>query len=91
VLVGALLVLVALAYFRTRIPHVLLFWTSFVLTRPLGATVGDFFDKPLAQGGLNVSPSLASAIIAVFIVVCILVIPQHPGAHPGRAAAAGEM
>jgi uncharacterized membrane-anchored protein len=83
---GALLLMVALAYFFTRISHVLLFWVAFILTRPLGATVGDFFDKPLAQGGLNVSRPLASAIIAAFIVICILVLPQRAGVHPGRAA-----
>lgn len=84
---GALLALIALAYSRTRISHVLLFWAAFILTRPLGATVGDFFDKPLAQGGLNVSRPLASAIIAAFILVCIVVFPQRAGAHPQRAAA----
>jgi len=83
---GALLALLALAYWRTRISHVLLFWAAFILTRPLGATVGDFFDKPLAEGGLNVSRALASAIIAAFILVCILVFPQRAGAHPKGAA-----
>jgi uncharacterized membrane-anchored protein len=76
-LFSALLVIVAAAYYRTRISHVLLFWTAFILTRPLGATVGDFFDKPFAQGGLNVSRPLASAIIAAFIVICLLVFPQR--------------
>ncbi len=79
---GALLLLVAIAYYRTRISHVTLFWTAFILTRPLGATVGDFFDKPIAQGGLNVSRPLASAIIALFILACILLIPQRAGRHP---------
>jgi len=82
---GALLALDALAYWRSRISHVLLFWAAFILTRPLGATVGDFFDKPLAQGGLNVSRPLASAIIAAFILLCILVFPQRAGAHPQSA------
>jgi uncharacterized membrane-anchored protein len=83
---GALLVLLALAYWRTRISHVTLFWAAFILTRPLGATVGDFFDKPIAQGGLNVSRPLASAIIAAFILLCILVFPQRAGTHPKSAA-----
>jgi uncharacterized membrane-anchored protein len=83
---GALLALIALAYWRTRISHVLLFWAAFILTRPLGATVGDFFDKPIAQGGLNVSRPLASAIIAAFILLCILVFPQRAGTHPKNAA-----
>ncbi len=82
---GALLILVGIAYYRTRISHVTLFWTAFILTRPLGATVGDFFDKPVAQGGLNVSRPLASAIIAVFILACILILPQRAGSHPKPA------
>jgi uncharacterized membrane-anchored protein len=87
---GALLALIALAYWRTRISHVLLFWAAFILTRPLGATVGDFFDKPIAQGGLNVSRPLASAILAALILVCIVVFPQRAGRHPKSAAAAGR-
>jgi uncharacterized membrane-anchored protein len=83
---GALLALLALAYYFTRISRVWLFWAAFILTRPLGATVGDFFDKPIAAGGLNVSRPLASAIIAVFILICLLVIPQRPGSHPREAA-----
>jgi uncharacterized membrane-anchored protein len=81
----AALAVVALLYFATSISRVLLFWAAFILTRPLGATVGDFFDKPLAKGGLNVSRPLASAIIGVIIVVCIVLIPQRPGVHPGSA------
>ena len=72
----------AALYFLTSLSRVALFWTAFILTRPLGATVGDFFDKPIAQGGLNVSRPLASAIIAAFILVCILTIPQRAGSHP---------
>jgi uncharacterized membrane-anchored protein len=86
VIFGAVLALVALAYFRTRISRVLLFWMAFILTRPLGATIGDYFDKPIAHGGLNVSRPLASAIIAAVIVVCILVLPQRAGTHPGAAS-----
>lgn len=82
---GAALAVVAAAYFWTRISHVLLFWAAFILTRPLGATVGDFFDKPVAQGGLNVSRPFASAIIAGFIVICVLAFPQQAGTHPGAA------
>jgi uncharacterized membrane-anchored protein len=77
----ALLFIVAAAYFWTRISHVMLFWAAFILTRPLGATVGDFFDKPHAQGGLDVSRPLASAIIAAFIVLCIFIFPQRAGTH----------
>jgi uncharacterized membrane-anchored protein len=87
-LFGAALALLALAYYRTRISHVLLFWAAFILTRPLGATVGDFFDKPLSQGGLDISRPLATGIIAIFILVCILVLPQRAGTHPRSSASA---
>jgi uncharacterized membrane-anchored protein len=83
----AALAIVAMLYFWTRVSHVLLFWSAFILTRPLGATVGDFFDKPVAQGGLNFSRPLASAVIAVFIVACILLLPQRAATHPGTAEA----
>jgi len=78
----AALVVVAAVYYWTGISRVLLFWAAFILTRPLGATVGDFFDKPHSQGGLDISRPLASAIIAAFILSCLLLIPQRPGAHP---------
>jgi uncharacterized membrane-anchored protein len=79
---GAALALVAAAYFWTAISHVTLFWAAFILTRPLGATVGDFFDKPIAEGGLDVSRPLASAIIAAVIIACIFIFPQRAGDHP---------
>jgi len=66
---------------------VVLFWMAFILTRPLGATVGDFFDKPVSDGGLNISRPLATAIIGALIILCILLIPQRPGRHPGTAEA----
>lgn len=81
VVFGAALVITAALYFGTRVSHVLLFWTAFILTRPLGATVGDFLDKPLAKGGLDLSRPLASAVLAVAIVVLILIIPQRAGAR----------
>lgn len=74
----AMLAVVAVLYYRTNISRVTLFWAAFILTRPLGATVGDFFDKPIAQGGLDLSRPLASAILAAFIVACILILPQRP-------------
>jgi uncharacterized membrane-anchored protein len=83
-LFGTLLALIAAGYFWTRLSHVLLFWAAFIMTRPLGATVGDFFDKPLNQGGLDVSRPLASAILAGFILVCLLLFPQRAGSHPQR-------
>ena len=73
---AALLVLVA-AYYRTRISHVLLFWLAFIVTRPLGATLGDLFDKPVAEGGLAFSRPLASVVLAAFILVCLLALPQR--------------
>jgi uncharacterized membrane-anchored protein len=76
---GAALAVVAAVYLWTQISHVLLFWAAFILTRPLGATVGDFLDKPVDQGGLAFSRPIASAIIAVLIVACILLLPQRAG------------
>ena len=70
-------------YLWTNVSRVFLFWTAFILTRPFGATVGDFLDKPVSAGGLNFSRPLASAIIAGFIVVCLFVLPQRAGRHPG--------
>lgn len=82
---GALALLVALYKF-TRTSHVMLFWTAFILTRPLGATVGDFFDKPIAQGGLDMSRPLASLVLALFIAAAITVLPQRAGSLPEPAA-----
>jgi len=82
----AALAVVAALYYWTAVSHVLLFWAAFILTRPLGATVGDFFDKPLDKGGLNVSRPLATALIAGFIIACIIFIPQRAGTHPGQSA-----
>lgn len=81
-LFGAGLVVLAGAYYFTRISRVALFWAAFVLTRPLGATVGDFFDKPIDQGGLAISRPLASLILAVAIVVLVSLIPQRAGRDP---------
>jgi len=84
---GALLIVAAL-YFWSAISRVLLFWAAFILTRPLGATVGDLLDKPVSHGGLALSRPLASAILAAVIIVCILVFPQRPGGHPAAVARA---
>jgi uncharacterized membrane-anchored protein len=81
-LFGAALALLAIAYFTTRISRVALFWAAFILTRPLGATVGDFLDKPAAKGGLELSRPLATLVIAVAIVALIAILPQRPGSHP---------
>ena len=82
------LALLAAAYFFTNISRVFLFWAAFILTRPLGASVGDFLDKPVSDGGLAFSRPIASAIIAAFIILCILVLPQRAGRHPGEPATA---
>ena len=79
---GAALGVVVALYRWTGVSRVLLFWAAFILTRPLGATVGDFLDKPLSEGGLGFSRPLASAIIGIFMVTCVLLIPQRPGVHP---------
>jgi uncharacterized membrane-anchored protein len=73
---GALLVIVAL-YYLTEVSRTVLFWSAFVLTRPLGAVVGDFLDKPLAQGGLDLSRYSATAALLAAIVILVLVLPQR--------------
>jgi uncharacterized membrane-anchored protein len=75
---GGLLLLTALLYFLTSFPHVILFWAGFILTRPLGATVGDFLDKPIAKGGLALSRYTASLALLVVIIALILIFPQKP-------------
>ncbi|MEO8547503.1 MAG: hypothetical protein ABI422_03960 [Sphingomicrobium sp.] len=87
VVFGAALAVLAILYFAIRINHVGLFWAAFILTRPLGATVGDWLDKPVAKGGLEFSRPLASAVLAVVIVVLIVLLPQRPGRRPGLAEA----
>ena len=81
------LAVVVLLYYFTDISRVLLFWAAFILTRPLGATIGDFLDKPISDGGLALSRPLASAAIAAIIIVCVLVLPQRAGRHPGAQEA----
>jgi uncharacterized membrane-anchored protein len=93
---GALVFTVGLAavaalYYWTSVSRVTLFWVAFILTRPLGATVGDFLDKPVDNGGLALSRPLASAVIAAIIVVLVIVLPQRPGRHPGQAKAARDV
>jgi uncharacterized membrane-anchored protein len=62
-----------------------LFWAAFILTRPLGATVGDWLDKPLGKGGLELSRPAASAVLAVVILALIAILPQRPGSHPAAS------
>jgi uncharacterized membrane-anchored protein len=84
----AALAIVAAAYYWTNASRVLLFWAAFILTRPLGATVGDFLDKPVRDGGLALSRPLASAVIAAFIIICVLLLPQRAGQHPTQSGSA---
>lgn len=81
---GAGLALVAAAYFFTNISRTALFWSAFILTRPLGATLGDLIDKPVDDGGLNFNRFYASVILAAIIAACVVLIPQKPGRHPDR-------
>jgi len=75
---GALLAVVAVAYYRTRISHAALFWAAFILTRPLGAVVGDFLDKPVSHGGLALSRYSASATLIMLILAFIFLFPHGP-------------
>ncbi len=84
---AAALAVVAALYYWTKVSKVLLFWAAFVLTRPLGATVGDFLDKPHDHGGLALSRAVASLVIAGLVVMGVLLLPQRPGSHP---AASGQ-
>jgi len=81
---GVALAILALLYFSTKVSRVALFWAAFILTRPLGATVGDWLDKPLGKGGLELSRPLASAVLAAVIVGLIALLPQRPGRHPAE-------
>jgi uncharacterized membrane-anchored protein len=74
---GGALMLIAILHFRTKASATLLFWAAFILTRPLGAVVGDFLDKPIARGGLELNRYAASAVLLAFIVGCIAFLPQR--------------
>lgn len=77
VIFATLLALVVVGYYRTKISHTLLFWVAFILTRPLGAVVGDFLDKPIEKGGLALSRYSASATLLIIMVACIVIFPQR--------------
>jgi uncharacterized membrane-anchored protein len=85
-LFGLGLAVLAGLYFVTGVSRVALFWAAFILTRPLGATAGDLLDKPASEGGMALSRPLATAVIAVFILLCIAVLPQRAGRYPGQPA-----
>jgi uncharacterized membrane-anchored protein len=78
IIFGSLLALVAAAYLWTRISRTALFWAAFVLTRPLGAVLGDFLDKPIEHGGLAMSRYAASAALLGLITICILLFRHRP-------------
>jgi len=81
------LAITAALYYWTDVSRVLLFWAAFILTRPLGATLGDFLDKPLDHGGLALSRPVASAVIAAIMISLIMALPQRAGSHPRSAHA----
>ena len=85
---GAALLVLAAAYYFTSISRVFLFWAAFILTRPLGATLGDLFDKPVAHGGFGFGRTTATVILVAAMVALILVLPQRAGLHPGLPSAA---
>jgi len=87
VVFAAGLAVAAALYYWTDVSRVLLFWAAFILTRPLGATLGDFLDKPLNHGGLALSRPMASAIIAAIMISSILLLPQRAGSHPVESRA----
>lgn len=80
---GSALALLGGLYYGTRVSRTFLFWTAFILTRPLGATVGDWIDKPLSKGGLELSRPVATAVLAGLILALILLLPQRASRHPG--------
>ena len=81
------LAMIAAAYFWTDISRTLLFWGAFILTRPLGATLGDWLDKPLDDGGLAFSRFYATGILAAVILACVVFLPQRAGSHAAKPEA----
>jgi len=82
VVFGGILSLIAIVYYKTTLARAVLFWAAFILTRPLGAVLGDFLDKPLNHGGLALSRYSASATLFLLMLACILIFPQR-AAHKG--------
>ena len=85
---GAGLLVLAAMYYFTSVSRVFLFWAAFILTRPLGATLGDLLDKPIGAGGFAFSRFEATALLVAAMVALVLLIPQRPGVHPGAPAEA---
>ena len=84
IIFSTLLLAVLAAYYWTNISRTFLFWAAFVLTRPLGAVVGDFLDKPISNGGLALSRYSASVTLLIVIIACILVFPQHAAKNAAK-------
>ena len=84
---GAALAVIAALYFFTGASRTLLFWAAFILTRPLGATVGDLLDKPVSNGGFALGRFEASGVLMLVIIACVLILPQRAGQHPGTPEA----
>lgn len=84
-LIGTALAVTAVLYFRTKVSRTALFWAAFILTRPLGATVANSLDKPVADGGFAIGDLTITAVLAVLMVICVLFIPQRAGHHPASA------
>jgi uncharacterized membrane-anchored protein len=84
------LAVIAAVYFWTSISRTLLFWAAFILTRPLGATLGDWLDKPVRDGGLAFSRYYASVLLGVAILACIIVLPQRAGSHASEEPGASR-
>ena len=84
IIFGGLLAAIVAAYRFTKLSRTLLFWAAFILTRPLGAVAGDFLDKPMTKGGLDLSRYSASATLIIIIVACILLFPQRAGKSAGH-------
>ncbi|MEQ1506035.1 MAG: hypothetical protein ABMB14_27635 [Myxococcota bacterium] len=80
---GAGLAVVAALMYFTKVSRTVLFWSAFILTRPLGATLGDLLDKPVDHGGFAIGRFAASAGLAVAMLACLLLLPQKAGDHPG--------
>lgn len=85
---AAMLAVIVALYYATKVSRVLLFWAAFILTRPLGAAVGDFLDKPLDKGGLDLSRPLASAVLGAAILALIFLLPQRATTPEGHTAGA---
>jgi uncharacterized membrane-anchored protein len=83
----ALLAVIAGLYYFTTISRTLLFWAAFILTRPLGASMGDLLTKPHDDGGLNLGRFVASGVIAVVMILLLVIFPQRAGEHPGAEPA----